>query len=284
MNNLLLQHDVMVHISSFLDSLTLLSSLPISSSYYSVITHENVWKGRWIWRDNHHKIPLNYSTYRLIRNLEMELIMDCREIFENSTLHPSKYDHKYANMELWTLECLLSLCDHIECYHNTHEDYFLQSLEFLTHLGVKRTIFENKKYYRLIQHFHATIKYYVSKGKWSTFFHRVQDPLLPSFYKDISVIVIEGLVHIAELQPFGCNHSGIDDFVLSLVERTWKKVGELFQSHELLQSSARLFFPSVGWSLSRYSKLLGEIDMVTFLRRRQLVASYDRVMVELLVV
>lgn len=269
----------MIHIFSFLDTCTLLLSLDISSLFYSRITHDHVWKDRWIWRSNHHNISLTYTLYREIRNLEIELILDCCEFMKDSSRDQSYYDHKYEKMNIWILECLLSFCDHLECFHENHEheDSLIESFDFLSHLGVQFSLLENKKFYQFIQHYHTIIKFYVSQQRWESFFHRIQDPFLPSFYRNLSCILMEGLIQIAALQPFGCKYSRVQKFAHLIVERTWKKVGEHSGTLELLHTPS--YFPSLGWSLTYNSRSISDLEFSSFLRKREIVANHDRLMV-----
>jgi hypothetical protein len=285
------QFDLATHIFSFLDSFTLLSCLEISSSFYAAATQKNVWKDRWLWRTNAHPDSgnLTYQQFRGIRNIEVEFLNQTYVSFkENSSQCPD--DQVLESMSLLQLECLISFCEHSEVYHDSLSEFdrnsdlsHQNSQRFLGHLGfsdhLRATTFDDPQFIKLIHHRHATITFFASQKRWDNFIQQILNPLLPSFHKDLSCLVMEGLIQISELQHFGCDCEVINIFVRSITERSWHRFGEMFQDLELLQHShPRSYFPRVGWSLQNDLSLreVSQSEQQSFQRKRQIVSSLDR--------
>jgi hypothetical protein len=281
------QTDLAAYIFSFLDSSTLLHCLEISSAFYSATTQKNVWKDRWIWRTNAHpdswnsQISGTYQLFRHIRNLEIDFLNQTFAIWkDNSSPRSDTDDQQFEFMNLLELECLLSLCEHSEIYHDSPPQ---NSLVFFHHLGLsdrqlESSFKDSKEFMKLIHQRHATINFFTSQKRWEKFLNQIFHSELSYFHQDLSCLVMEGLIHIAELQYFGCNYEVINSFVRSVTERSWHRLGEMFQILELLQhSNPQSYFPEVGWSLqSNSSNEIPQSHQHYFQRRREIVSSLDR--------
>lgn len=305
----LLSEDLCINLLLYLDSFSLLTCSLINQSFYLLIQNNYLWKYHFIWGKNILELSssssssspssppssspsssnsLTYSLFKEFRNNEINFLLNCQEIsLKKKKIQEISLCNKYNKNNL---NILIKLCENIELYYlystststySSHSSSLNDIIYFLNHLGLKSFhLFQNKRFYNIIRYYCGIFKHYYYNLLWNDFKTQLySNSSLFSFYNHISSINMEGLIIISEIKRFGCDINSIDQFVSSIVERVWNRLGNIHNIQIIsLPFTNSSFFPSVGWSynLPQHQVNLDNISVKEFLHKRDIVSTIDK--------